>query len=74
MQPFDTSKYTINRKESGELIRVDGYGSESPEMSVEYYTSQIAYHEQVVANLEAQKAKVVEFERENPEEETTTPV
>ena len=66
MQPFDTSHYTIQRKDSGELVRIDGLGAESPEFSIEYYNPQIEYHEQVVANLQAQKAKVEEFERENP--------
>ena len=66
MEPFNTDNYNIQRKEDNTLIRVDGLGGETPEMTVEYYTSQITYHEQVVANLEAQKAKVEEFEVENP--------
>lgn len=66
MNPFDTSTYEIQRKEDNTLIRVDGYGGETPEMTVEYYTSQITYYEQVIANLEAQKAKVEEFELANP--------
>ena len=35
-------------------------------MTVDYYTSQIDYYTQVLANLEAQKAKVEQFELENP--------
>ena len=69
MQEFDTTKYTIERNENGSLSRVDGLGGRTPEMTVDYYNSQIAYHEQVVANLEAQKAKVEEFEADNPIEE-----
>lgn len=66
MEPFDTSKYNIQRKEDGTLVRVDGLGGETPELTVDYYNTLIAYHEQVVANLQAQKAKVEEFERDNP--------
>ena len=75
MESFDTSKYNIQRKEDGTLVRVDGLGGETPEMAIDYYDSQIAYHEQVVANLEAQKLKVEAFELANPvpavEEPTT---
>ena len=66
MEPINTELYQIQRKDSGELVRVDGLGGESPELTVDYYNTQIAYHEQVVANLQAQKAKVEEFERDNP--------
>lgn len=66
MQPFNTSTYNIIRKEDGTLVRIDGLGGESPEMTVDYYTSQIEYHTQVIANLEAQRLKVEEFELENP--------
>ena len=66
MQEFDTSHYNINRKEDGSLVRVDGLGGETPEMDVAYYESQIAFHEQVVANLEAQKQKVEDFLADNP--------
>lgn len=66
MEPFDTTKYNIQRKEDNTLIRVDGLGGETPEMTVEYYTSQVTYHEQVIANLEAQKLKVEEFLVANP--------
>ena len=69
MEPFDTTKYTIERNEDGSLSRVDGLGGRTPEMDVDYYNSQIAYHEQVVANLEAQKAKVEQFEADNPKVE-----
>lgn len=70
MQEFDTSKYTIARKDDGSLVRVDGLGGETPEMTQEYYTSQIAFHNQVVANLQAQKEKLEEYERENPAPDT----
>lgn len=66
MNPINTSLYQIQRKDSGELVRVDGLGAESPELTIDYYETQIAYHEQVVANLQAQKPKVEEFERDNP--------
>lgn len=66
MNEFDTTKYNITRKEDNTLVRVDGLGGETPEMTVDYYDSQIALHNQVVTNLEAQKAKVVAFEIENP--------
>ena len=66
METFDTSKYNIQRKEDNSLVRVDGLGGETPEMTVDYYISQITYHEQVVANLEAQKLKVEEFLVANP--------
>ena len=66
MEPFNTDNYNIQRKEDNTLIRVDGLGGETPEMTVDYYDSQITYHEQVVANLEAQKAKVEEFLVANP--------
>lgn len=69
MEPFDTTKYELQRKEDNTLIRVDVYGGETPEMTVDYYESQIAYHEQVIANLEAQKAKVEDFLVNNPPEE-----
>ena len=59
MQPFNTSNYNIQRKEDNSLVRVDGLGGETPEMTVDYYT-------QVLANLEAQKSKVEQFELENP--------
>lgn len=73
MQEFDTTKYNIQRKEDNSLVRVDGLGGETPEMTVDYYTSQITFHEQIVANLEAQKLKVEEFEVENPAIETPEP-
>lgn len=66
MPPFDTSKYTIERKEDGSLVRIDGLGGESPEMTVDYYDAQIEYYTQVLANLEAQSLKVQAFELENP--------
>ena len=73
MNEFDTTKYNIQRKEDNSLVRVDGLGGETPEMTVDYYDSQIAFHEQIVANLEAQKLKVEEFEVENPPIEILEP-
>ena len=64
MQPFDTTKYTLERKSDDTIVRVDGLGGESPEMTQDYYTSQIAFHQQVVANLEAQLEKLAEFDQE----------
>ena len=66
MQEFDVTKYTINRKEDGTLVRIDGLGGQTPEMDVAYYEAQIAFHEQVIANLKAQKLEVEKFERDNP--------
>ena len=66
MEPFDTTKYNIQRKEDNSLVRVDGLGGETPEMTVDYYDSQITFHEQIVANLESQKLKVEAFEVDNP--------
>ena len=80
MEPIDTSKYNLQRKEDNTIVRIDGLGGETPEMDVAYYDSQIAFHEQVVANLEAQKAKVEEWLVDNPvveraaEEETASSV
>ena len=73
MQEFDTSKYNLQRKEDNTIVRVDGYGNESPEMDVAYYDSQIAFHEQVVANLEAQRDKLSAFETDNPPVESEAP-
>ena len=66
MEPINTSLYELFRDESGEVKRRDGLGGESPELTVDYYESQIAFHEQVVANLTAQKEKLEAFERDNP--------
>jgi len=66
MNEFDTSKYNISRKEDNSLVRVDGLGGETPEMTQDYYNSQIAYHQQVITNLEAQMQKVAAFELDNP--------
>lgn len=66
MEPFDTSKYTLQRKEDNTVVRIDGLGGESPEMTQDYYDSQITYHKQVVANLEAQRNKLADFEADNP--------
>ena len=71
MEPIKTHLYTISRKEDGSLVRVDGLGGETPEYSVDYYDAQITFHNQVVANLEAQKLKVEEFEQANPLPEKT---
>ena len=73
MEPFDTTKYNIQRKEDGTLVRVDGLGGETPEMTVDYSDSQITFHEQIVANLESQKLKVEEFEVDNPPIEILEP-
>lgn len=73
MDPFNTENYKLERKEDGTLVRVDGLGGETPEMTVDYYDSQIAFHTQIIANLEAQKLKVEEFEVENPPIEIPEP-
>lgn len=66
MEPINTNLYTLHRKEDNTIIRIDGLGGESPEMTQDYYTSQIAYYSQVVENLGAQLEKLVEFEAVNP--------
>ena len=51
--------------ESHEIQRLEGVLNGqpvySPEPTEEYYDSQIAFHQQIVESLEAQKAKLVEF-------------
>lgn len=66
MEQFDTSKYNLQRKEDNTIVRVDGLGNETPEMDVAYYDSQIAFHKQVVANLQAQKEKLEAWLVDNP--------
>ena len=70
MEELDTSKYNLLRKEDDTIVRVDGLGNETPELTSDYYTSQIAFHTQVIANLEAQKAKLEQFEADNPKAST----
>ena len=69
MEELNTNLYNLHRKEDNTIVRLDGLGNETPEMTVDYYDSQIAFHTQVVANLEAQKAKLEQFEADNPLEE-----
>lgn len=66
MEPIDTSKYNLIRNPDNSIVRVDGLGNEAPEMTVDYYVSQIAFHRQVITNLEAQAEKLADFEAENP--------
>lgn len=78
MEPFDTSKYELQRKPDGTLVRLEinqftRETYEAPEMSVEDYDArikqaqdEITKQQTIISNLEAQKAKVVEFVRENP--------
>lgn len=66
MEPINTDLYTLQRKEDNTIVRVDGLGQESPEMTVDYYAAQIAFHEQVITNLEAQREKLADFEAANP--------
>lgn len=66
MEAINISLYTHKRLEDNTIVRVDGLGNETPEMTVDYYDSQIAFHTQVIANLEAQAAKLAEFEVDNP--------
>lgn len=73
MEPINTDLYTLHRKEDNTIVRIDGLGGESPELTQEYYTSQLAFHKQVRRNLEAQRDKLVEFEAENPPFEIEEP-
>lgn len=70
MQPIDTNTYQLERVD-GEIKRLEGIlnGEKqyAPEPTEDYYNSQIDYHKTVVANLEAQKARLVAFKKENPE-------
>lgn len=70
MQPIDTNTYQLERVD-GAIMRLEGVlngvKQYAPEDTEEYYDSQIAFHEQVVENLKAQKQKLVEFKKENPE-------
>lgn len=66
MQEVDTTKYNLLRKHDNTIVRIDGLGNESPEMTQDYYASQLIFHEQVIANLNAQCDKLVAFEAANP--------
>lgn len=66
MQPINTDLYTHQRHPDNTIVRVDGLCGESPEMTADYFQSQIDFHNQVVANLEAQRDKLAAFEAENP--------
>lgn len=68
LDKFDTTKYELQRKEDSTIVRVDSFGGETPEMDAAYYDSQIAFHQQVVANLEAQKEKLEDFLASEPED------
>ncbi|MCA4995108.1 hypothetical protein HWD35_10330 [Tsukamurella tyrosinosolvens] len=73
MEPINTTLYTLQRREGNTIVRIDGLGGESPEMTQDYYASQIEYYAQVVENLRAQRDKLVEFEVVNPPYELALP-
>ena len=73
MQPFDTTKYSIQRKEDNSLVRVFGNGFEEPELTQEQHQYNVDYHTQVASNAQAQLDKVAAFEAENPAIEIPEP-
>lgn len=66
MEPFDTTKYELQRKEDNSIVRVYGNGAEEPELTQEQHQHNVDFHTQVAANSQAQLDKVKEFEKENP--------
>ena len=66
MEPFDTSKYNIQRKEDNTIVRVFGNGFEEPELTQEQHQYNVDYHTQVASNAQAQLDKVAAFEVDNP--------
>lgn len=73
MQPIDSSLYTHKRYEDNTIVRVDGLGGETPELTQAEYDAQLAFYKQVIANLEAQNEKLEEFEEANPPFEIEEP-
>lgn len=70
MQPFDPTSYELQRNADNTIARLYRWGSEEDELSSEYYTDRIAQEienkARVIADLEAQRAKLAAFEAENP--------
>ncbi len=66
MQPFDTTNYTLQRKEDNTIVRVFGNGFEEPELTQEQHQYNVDFHKQIVDNSQAQLDKLAAFELDNP--------
>lgn len=66
MDIFDTSTYTLRRKDNNEVVRVFGNGFEEPELTQADHQYNVDFHSQIVANSQAQLDKLREFEEVNP--------
>ena len=66
MQEFDTTTYTLQRKDNNEIVRVFGNGFEEPEMTQEQHKYNVYFHQQIVDNSQAQLDKLAAFELDNP--------
>ena len=66
MQPFDTTKYELQRKPDNTIVRVFGNGFEEPELTQEQHQYNVDFHQQIVDNSQAQLDKLNEFELNNP--------
>lgn len=73
MQPFDTTAYELQRKEDNTIVRVFGNGFEEPELTQEQHQYNVDFHQQIVANSQAQLDKLKAFEDENPPVEVEEP-
>ena len=73
MQPFDTTNYTLQRKEDNTIVRVFGNGFEEPELTQEQHQYNVDFHKQIVDNSQAQLDKLKAFEDENPPIEDDQP-
>lgn len=72
-QTFNTDTYTIIRTENGDLKRDFGHTEPEDEYPSQYYKDLITQKTEIfnreIANIEAQRDKVAQFETENPVEE-----
>ena len=73
MQEFDTTAYTLQRKEDGSIVRVFGNGFEEPELTQEQHQYNVDFHQQIVDNSQAQLDKLAAFEDANPPIEIDQP-
>lgn len=62
MEPFDTTKYELQRKEDNSVVRVFGNGFEEPELTQEQHQYNVDFHQQIVDNSQAQLDKLRAFE------------
>ena len=73
MQPFDTTKYELQRKEANSIVRVFDNGHEEQELTQEQHQYNVDFHQQIVDNSQAQLDKLKAFEDENPPVDTERP-